>query len=97
MMKSHQGSRLKCSTLLVMTCVFLISLCASQSTFANNGAELTDAGWNGDVAKVQALLAQGTDVNSENEFGKTALHLTSEAGHEAVVKLLLARVRTSIG
>ena len=44
----------------------------------------------GDANLVRALLAQGTDVNSKNAAGQTALMLSSAFGHLNVVKVLLA-------
>ena len=44
----------------------------------------------GDANLIRALLAQGTDVNSRNAAGQSALMLASAFGHLAVVKILLA-------
>ena len=44
----------------------------------------------GDTNLIRALLAQGTDVNSKNAAGQTALMLASAFGHLPVVELLLA-------
>lgn len=40
---------------------------------------------------VQALLAQGADVNIQDDEGSTALMCASEHGHVEIVKLLLAQ------
>ena len=54
---------------------------------------LFDAAWEGDVAKVQALLRQGADPNAENRdpdnYGQLSLDLATLAGHAEVVELLL--------
>ncbi|KAA0031537.1 dual specificity protein kinase shkC-like isoform X1 [Cucumis melo var. makuwa] len=45
----------------------------------------------GDVRGVEDLLNDGTDVNSIDLDGRTALHIAACEGHAAVVKLLLSR------
>lgn len=45
----------------------------------------------GDVAGVQELLDDGTDVNNIDLDGRTALHIAACEGHVEVVKLLLSR------
>jgi ankyrin repeat protein len=48
------------------------------------------------VDVVQLLLArQGVEVNEAAADGATALHAASQKGHVEVVRLLLARTRTS--
>lgn len=58
---------------------------------ADPGAELRKVATQGDLAKVRALLDQGTDVNAKSEYGATALSFASDKGHTEVVKLLLER------
>ena len=43
----------------------------------------------GDLAKVQALLAAGADVNSKDTGGMTPLHLAVMTGKRDVIKALL--------
>lgn len=50
---------------------------------------LRNAANNGELAKVQSLLAQGADPNAVNSHGETALHLAVNNGHLTVVRLLL--------
>ena len=45
----------------------------------------------GDAKGVEDLLDQGTDVNSIDLDGRTALHIAACEGHVDVVKLLLSR------
>ncbi|KAM9735893.1 KN motif and ankyrin repeat domain-containing protein 1-like isoform 1-T1 [Menidia menidia] len=45
----------------------------------------------GRMDMVQALLAQGADVNVQDDEGSTALMCASEHGHADIVKLLLAQ------
>jgi ankyrin repeat protein len=40
---------------------------------------------------VKLLLEKGADLESKNTFSQTPLSLATENGHEAVVKLLLAK------
>lgn len=40
---------------------------------------------------VQSLLAQGAEVNLQDDEGSTALMCASEHGHANIVKLLLAQ------
>jgi len=44
-----------------------------------------------DAATVQALLAEGVDVNTRNKLGQTALMMASRDGHLDVVQALLAK------
>ncbi|WP_225413728.1 ankyrin repeat domain-containing protein [Stigmatella hybrida] len=44
----------------------------------------------GELARVQALLAEGEDPNLPGERGRTPLMVAGEAGHVAVVRALLA-------
>lgn len=44
----------------------------------------------GRMAIVQALMAQGAEVNLQDDEGSTALMCASEHGHTDIVKLLLA-------
>ena len=44
---------------------------------------------NGDLEGVQAALQSGTDVNSQNDFGKTGLMMALSWRHTAVARLLL--------
>jgi ankyrin repeat protein len=50
--------------------------------------ELLDAAFNGDVAEVQWLVAEGVDVNVEDEDGWRPLHLAAFSGHVEVVTTL---------
>jgi len=57
----------------------------------NNGQSLINAAENGNIAKVNTLLAKGVDVNAKNSIGFTALRYASQNGHSEVVKALLAK------
>lgn len=45
----------------------------------------------GSIKEVEALIAQGVDVNAQNSSGQRALHMASKKGHTDIVKLLLAQ------
>jgi ankyrin repeat protein len=54
-----------------------------------------DASWEeavsrGDAQTARTLLAQGTDIDSRDRFGQTALMLAAHAGHREIVELLIA-------
>jgi ankyrin repeat protein len=54
-----------------------------------------DAGWEdaikrGDVQDVRDLLDRGTNVDSRDRHGQTALMLAAHAGHREVVEALIA-------
>jgi ankyrin repeat protein len=53
--------------------------------------DLMSAALEGDIAKVQDLLAKGADVNAQNRFGGTALMLAASQGDTAIVEALLAK------
>lgn len=53
------------------------------------GQALLHATEAGDVMQMQALLAQGADVNARNPHGWTPLHVATAGGDLAVVELLL--------
>jgi ankyrin repeat protein len=53
-----------------------------------------DAPWeeavtHGDVQTARTLLAQGTDIDSRDRFGQTALMLAAHAGQREIVELLI--------
>lgn len=54
-----------------------------------------DAAWEqavrcGSAQAVRALLAQGTEIDSRDRYGQTALMLAAHAGHREMVELLIA-------
>jgi len=51
--------------------------------------ELRTAAKKGEIDKVRALLAQGADINSKDDYGKTALFLACEKGQAEIVSVLL--------
>lgn len=61
------------------------------SATAASGPGLLDAAADGDLTRVRALLDAGTDVDSANRYGATALTFACDKGHTEVVRLLLER------
>ena len=53
-------------------------------------ASLLEAAHRGDLAQVQLLLAQGTNVDAADGHGMVSLHFAASAGHLEVVRALLA-------
>ena len=53
------------------------------------GQVLLQATEAGDLVQMQALLAQGAEVNARNAYGWTPLHVATAGGDPAVVDLLL--------
>jgi len=69
-----------------------VLVCLLASTRANaKGDDLFTAAENGDLHRVNALLAKGADVNAKLNNGGTALMLASQNGHLEVVQALLAK------
>jgi len=56
---------------------------------SQHSRELMFAAESGDVFKLNALLAEGIDVNAADERGRTALFRAVQLGHLEVVKVLL--------
>lgn len=56
----------------------------------NNGInDLMIAASRGDLARVEALLREGSDANARDAFGQTALMYAASAGHRSVVEELI--------
>ena len=53
------------------------------------GQVLLQATEAGDIVQMQALLANGAEVNARNAYGWTALHVAAAGGDPAVIALLL--------
>lgn len=54
-----------------------------------------DAAWEaavtyGNVQTARTLLAQGTDIDSRDRYGQTALMLAAHSGHREIVETLIA-------
>jgi hypothetical protein len=58
---------------------------------SEGGEKLLAAARKGDVATIKALLDAGTDVNSKNRYGATALSYAADKGNIEVIRLLLDR------
>jgi len=88
-MKPFRIFPLNFSFLLLLTFFWILTLSISAQATPSRNEELVRALSVSDIAKVQALLAQGADVNLQDMGGWTALMLASMRGDEAVVKVLL--------
>ena len=69
----------------------IISLVFATSVSAGGGTPLHAAAPGYETKDVEALLAQGADVNARNEYGDTPLHLAVERGGIDVAALLIAK------
>jgi ankyrin repeat protein len=52
--------------------------------------DLVEAVENGNLKKVRELIASGTDVHTQNEYGTPVLYRATSEGHKAIVDTLLA-------
>lgn len=59
-----------------------------RANVAGLGLQMIAAARAGDFDQVQALLNQGADVDTKDEFGKTALDYARDGGHRAVARIL---------
>jgi len=71
---------------LILSLFLLSPLMAFAETL---GDSLTDAASQGDISKLQRLLAQKNVVDTKDQNGWTALMTAAQKGHLEVVKLLL--------
>lgn len=69
----------------------VILLMAGEGWGQNSPPALIRAVEGGDLQTVKALLEQGTDVDTTDEMGMTALMYAADDGHIDLVKLLLER------
>ncbi|MGD8989558.1 MAG: ankyrin repeat domain-containing protein [Syntrophobacterales bacterium] len=69
--------------------ILFTSLIGTGATTRVN-RDFLDAAFNGDTKAVEALLAEGADVNVKDGIGFTALFGAARSGYTEIVKLLLA-------
>ncbi|MCF7900244.1 ankyrin repeat domain-containing protein [Candidatus Babeliales bacterium] len=74
--------------LVTLLCATGYTLSAQQNMAALN-AQLIEAAFNGNKEKVQDLLENGANVNTQNQQGYTALMAATDNGHDSCVRLLL--------
>jgi uncharacterized protein len=70
---------------------FLISLMPLSTFGGDNGSNLIDAAFKGDIDTVKQLLDKGVNPNSKDSDGETALHYAALKGRTEVVMLLLKK------
>lgn len=70
------------TTILLVGSIFLLAGC---------GSPLHRAAQEGNLAKVQAFVAQGNDINEWNISRSTPLHVAAENGHVKIVAFLLSQ------
>ena len=56
----------------------------------NTNVELLSAAQTGDCSKIETLVNQGADVNTQNKEGQTSLIIASSCGFEKCVNLLIS-------
>ena len=71
--------------------VILFTPLIGTGTTTKVNRDFLDAAFNGDTKAVEALLAEGADVNVKDGIGFTALFGAARSGHIETVKLLLAK------
>lgn len=67
---------------------FIFAMLFSLSGLAGAGS-LHEAAKDGDLGKVKGLIADGSDVNVNDENGLTPLHLVVYRGHKDVTELFI--------
>ena len=70
--------------------VYICAIIFSISGFAV-AEPLLEAAKEGDLSKVEGLIAEGSDVNIADGNGTTPLHFAADRGHIDVVELLISK------
>ena len=86
--------RRTCKVLLLLALLTPLLLARTGCSRSIGNAEeinqkMIDAAIKGDTATVKSLLAQGADVNAQNQAGGTALMYAATVGYTATVQALL--------
>lgn len=74
---------------MVLMLLLLVLFCGAMPAYADPVSDLLAAAWDGDTAKVTALLDSGVNINSWDKHKETALMQAVEGDNMAVVNLLL--------
>jgi hypothetical protein len=62
----------------------------SQEGEASSGENIFIAASDGDLARVQQLIGEGTSVNAQDESGYSPLHAAASYGHTELIEFLLS-------
>ena len=74
--------------------VFVLLLMTTGATF---GMDIFQAARDGNIGRIEALLANGADVNQQDHDGMTPLHWAAYKGHEAIVaRLIQAKAKVNL-
>ena len=73
----------------LLSTIALTLLVSAAGVSANSNASLLDAARGNDIARTRSLLAAGTDVNTRDANGTTALMIAAACGYPDLAELLL--------
>jgi len=73
-----------------LTMLYFCAIIFSLSGYAT-AQSLCECAINGDLEKINLLIADGGDVNMVNRAGVTPLHFAADRGHKEVVQLLISK------
>ena len=76
---------------LLVSCILVSLSCFSTIQANAQGNDLIKAAYEGDLPRINTLLAAKSDVNASNSNGATAIMAASQSGHLNVVQLLLSK------
>ena len=68
--------------------VFLLPLLIAETAYGDINAELVEAVYAGNIARVEQLVRKGAEVNAEQKNGWTVLEMSELTGHSEIVEIL---------
>jgi ankyrin repeat protein len=75
--------------LLFSIAFFLTPLLIPRTGIGDINSDFIDAAWGGDIARVQELITTGTDANSTDQNGDTALMFSASRGYPEIMDALI--------